>query len=332
MISKLNLISEIMITDSTPEMAFQPVPKWIEFMIWAGWKMRTNISKSRQIMVMLLPERYCCSAFCSLGAVMAGSTFPCDSISWEEFEKFNEGKSIFLLVEHRGKIKPVEGVVGEFTNDINTEGRRVKIQSRNKNLNGASVLVLKSNIEKYQISITPHASQIKLGKLTKLSRFFNKTINGYQESWIVGNNIESAVVTNKVAWIRQIEGVNVISNNAPKGAANHSFELSKLLMIADCNETPSSHTRIISSVSSEDIEGVPLVILDGIEALSKWESYMQSNVIVLLSRSEFTEEAENIISMLSTYRDDDLLQNMEIDPTEIMPSDSEMALFALQGL
>lgn len=321
-----------MITDSTPEMACQPAPKWIEFMIWAGWKMRTNISKSRQIMVMLLPERYCCSAFCSLGAVMAGSTFPCNSIKWKEFENFDEGKSIYLLIEHRGKIKPVEGVVGEIVNDINAQGRRVKIQSRNKNLDGASVLVLKNNIEKYQISITPHASQIKLGKLTKLSRFFSDAINGYQESWIIGNNIESAVVTNKAAWIRQIEGISVTSDGSPKVSANHSFELSKLLMIAGCDEMPSSHTRIISSISSEDVEDVPLVILDGMEALSKWENYMQSNVIVLLSRSEYMEEAENIISMLSTYRDDNLWQNMEINPVEIMPSDSEMALFALQGV
>lgn len=193
-------------------------------------------------------------------------------------------------------------------------------------------MVLKNNIEKYQISITPHASQIKLGKLAKLSKFYNRTINGYQESWIVGNNIESAVVTNKAAWTRQIEGVNVTSNGSSKAATDHSFELSKLLMITDCDEMPSSHTRIISSMSSEDAEDVPLVILDGMEALSKWESYMQSNVIVLLSRSEFTEEAENIISMLSTYRDDDLLQNMEINPVEVMPSDSEMALFALQGI
>lgn len=125
-------VSELQITDSDDGLGQSGMPKWIEFMIWAGWKMRTNISDSRQIMVLLLPERYCCSAFCSLGAVMAGSTFPCDSITWKEFENFDEGKSIFLLIEHRGKIKPVEGVVGEFINDINAQGRRVKIQSRNK--------------------------------------------------------------------------------------------------------------------------------------------------------------------------------------------------------
>lgn len=321
-----------MVSDSTSEFTDHTLPKWIQFMIWAGWVMRTNNTNSRQIMAMLLPERYCCSAFCSWGAVIAGSTLPCASITWDEFASFDDGMKIYLLVDHDKKIKPVEGVVGDFYNDNGLEGRWVSILSRNKKFKNSSVLVLSSNIEKFQLSTIPHASQIRLGKLKNISKFYDKYIPGYQETWITCNNIESAIVTNKASWIRQIEDIKVIPRSSSNGGPTNLFDLSTLLMISDCDDTPSSHTRVISSVSSEDVSGIPLIILDGVDALSKWDNYINGNTIILLSRAEFSEEAENILSMLSTYRDDSLLNNLDIDPTGIMPFDSEIALFALQGV
>ena len=91
MFSDLKFSSELLITDTSPQMGWQTLPKWIEFMIWAGWVMRSANSDSRQIMVLLLPERYCCSAFCSLGAILAGSTIPHNSLMWDEFLNFDKG-------------------------------------------------------------------------------------------------------------------------------------------------------------------------------------------------------------------------------------------------
>ncbi len=325
-------LQKIAVSDPNNMPGQSAMPKWIRFMLWAGWEMRMNNSDSRQIMVMLLPERYCCSAFCALGAVMAGSTLSPSSITWNDLRSLCEGETIFLLIEHGGKLKPVAGTVGKFDDGSVAEGRWIHVTSGNKALNGASVMVLKDNVEKYGLSHTAHASQIKLGKLKKISGLFSKTVSGYDESWIVSNSIESAVVTNKTEWLRQIEGLNIVLPKEPEGAGKFSFELSSLLMISDCRETPSSHTRVVSSLSIENTGGVPLVILDGADALSKWESCLNGNLIVLLSRSEFTEEAQNILSMLSSYRDDSLLMELGVDPVELMPADSEISLFALPGL
>ncbi len=57
MISDVKIKGELLITDSGSGMELQAIPKWIEFMIWAGWMMRNANSDSRQIMVLLLPER-----------------------------------------------------------------------------------------------------------------------------------------------------------------------------------------------------------------------------------------------------------------------------------
>ena len=99
MFSNLKLCSELLITDTSTQMEWQTLPKWIEFMIWAGWVMRSANLDSRQIMVLLLPERYCCSAFCSLGAILAGSTIPHNSLMWDEFLNFDKGDSIFATTQ-----------------------------------------------------------------------------------------------------------------------------------------------------------------------------------------------------------------------------------------
>ena len=334
MISDLKNCAELLVTDTSLSMEWQVLPKWIEFMIWAGWKMHATSLDSRQIMVLLLPERYCCSAFCSLGAIVAGSTIARSSVMWDEFLKFNEGGSIYLLYNHKGKTKPIEATIGSYSRSDDIDGRWVVVKSKNKSLDGLSILMTKNNIDGLQISNTPHASQIKLGKLNKISKFYNQIINGYQESWIVKSNIESVIVTNKAAWTRQIEEVHIAMDSELLDSVNDKdkYELRKLLMTGDCEDSSASHTRIVSTTSADKVDKIPLTIMDGVDALARWESYLQSNLIVLLSRAEYTEEAENILSMLSSHREDDLVKELHIDPIEIMPSDTEMALFALPSI
>jgi len=332
MISGVTLKGELLITDSSSEMELQVTPKWIDFMIWTGWKMRNVNSDSRQIMVLLLPERYCCSAFCSLGAILAGSTIAHNTVMWDDFLTFDTGDTIYLIYETEGRMIPGEAVTGDFCENDGLSGRWVKIKTKRKNHSGVSFLINKNNIESYQISKERHASQMKLGKLKKLSRFFSNVVDGYQESWIVSNRVESVIVTNKAVWLRQMEGVNISDCSELSSSLNDKFELSQLLMTGDFEDSPSSHTRIVAAISADEIGEIPLTIMDGVDALVRWESYLKSNIIVLLSRAEYTEEAENILSMLSSFREDDLVQKMDIDVTKIMPGDTEMTLFALPNV
>jgi len=328
MISDLILNGELLITDSGSGLELQTIPKWVEFMIWAGWKMHLTKPDARYVMVLLLPERYCCSAFCSFGAILAGSATAHSSFRWDDFSELESGDTIFLIYKNEGKPLSGEATVGDFYENDPSSGRWVNLITKRKRHCGAKFLINKNNIESFQISKERHISQIRLGRLNKLSKFLNAIVDGYQQSWIVGNSIESVIVTNKADWLRHMEDVNIAINGLSRSIKNR-IELRELLMLGDCENSSSSHTRVVSSVSTDEVNKNPLTILDGPDALARWENHLQGNIIVLLSRAEYTEEAENIISMLSSCRMDDLALKPEFDPAKIIPGDSEMALFAL---
>jgi hypothetical protein len=301
------------------------LPTWVDYMINIGRWMRSQVNQERRLfLAVLLPARYCCSSFCSLGANIAGASKSSDFLNWDQVLALNEGTIVYLIYGTEGNRKPFEGVIRDVDE---YGGKRINIKKVRKNrgkgipIESITLSIFPKHIDQYRISLMPHASRKKIKQLDYISPFYRNILKGFNDIWMDNNSPEVLIVANKTSWYGQIE--DIVLRTAP----DKDYDLKNLLMIGEDVNSP-AHTLLIAPNSFLSPVQVPLVILDGPEALRRWEALRNSNVIILLDQSEYGPESMNILSMLGHHHQDSLMPNEEDIPKSPL-SGSETVLFAL---
>ena len=155
------------------------VPNWLGFIIWAGWWMRLNhMENTRIFLVMLLPTREVCSSICSLGAIL-GSVGKRDiNLTWDEMISLPDETKMYLRFPGKKedkKVIPIKGRVSEISNYGGQTGRKIIIDSREKRFKNGNLIVFQNRFNEYSVTLTPHLSKPKEGKLAKINLFFKGT-------------------------------------------------------------------------------------------------------------------------------------------------------------
>lgn len=303
--------------------AYTVIPPWADNIVNFGWWMHERKSTSRRLFaVLLMPTRCCCSAFCALGSLMAGSRSTGLGLTWEEFCALKEGEQVYMLVPHKEKKTPVVAETKRYNEKYN--GRNVQvISTRKKAVKGLSVFLMPENFASYQVSLKQHASVQRLGGLAKVGNFLKGTVEGFQENWLESGGVETLIVTNKASWRRQSNDIRIRLKNR-----KNDYCLQDLLAVNETYEGPYIHTLLASPGSQDISRKSPLVIMDGPEALASYESINTSSIVVMLTHSEYENETRDILSMLGSYREESLLPDLD-GVGDYIPPGSEIMLFAL---
>ncbi len=325
---QLQLDKSFYIRETSSDKKLAEAPPWVKFLINIGYHLNRKADYSRLITVILFPERYLCSGFLALGAILRGASHEHEFINWENFKSLSEGDKVFILYDSNGKLTTREAKVGSFYDRSGLLGRWIAIVPQKKSEEGTSYWITKDNIKNYRISRFKHASTIKLGKLNKNAKLLSRLSSSFSDSWIIGNSIESFIVTNKAEWTRQVDDIELgLVSQASKKP--NSIPLGDLLMLSQDDQSSSFHTFLTSPSSMVNKVNTDLVILDGKEALAEWEKFSNSNLIICLSRLEFDDEQENTLSMLSNFRDSNLSFELPKEVLDLTPGSVEIALFSL---
>lgn len=279
------------------------VPDWLGFIIWAGWWMRLNhMTDARMFLVMLLPTREVCSSICTLGAIL-GSVGKRDiNLTWDEMLSIPDETKIYLRFPGEKKDKkviPIKGRLSEIINYGGQIGRKITIDSKAKRFEHGNLIIFQNRFDDYLVTLTPHLSKPKEGKLAKINLFFKNTSPEFHPSWIHARKNECHLITNKAAWLRDVKTVFIYADNGSR------YKLYDLLMPS--TNLNAEHSRFLVTSPKSDISEygyIPLSILDGLDALKSWESVESSNVIIILDQMELNEDALNILALLSSARDD----------------------------
>jgi len=305
----------------TEELGLQRLPGWAKSMILIGWWMRKHSGGSaRLFMPFLLPARYCCSAFCGLGSLLNSLTKDAETVTWNEFESLENNTRIYFV--HYGDL--MEGTVGAFTEVNRERGRQVYVEKGPKKYQDSSLSIFPDYIQKYHVSLTPHAAtKRQTKKLSKAAFFYKETVEGFNEACIDKGDVETLIVSNKAAWDRQNENISLTY----KGKT-HLQKITQLLMKSDNVDSGPSKTLLQSPKTAQSME-VPLVILDGPDALQNWQLFTHANIIILLSHTEYDQEAMDLISMLASCRDESIIPDKHT-PNSGFPPGCESMLFAVQ--
>ncbi len=306
------------------------VPDWVGLLIWSGWWMNgRTLSNDRTVMVLLLPTRICCPAFCCLGTLIRSIQRGDTALSWNQFLELPEGSRVCLRypdpkLRHR-KI-PVKGIIGKTVLGSKA-ARQVRIVSENRRFNGLTQSVLQCRFDDYEITSAPPLPARLDKRLSRAMLFYKYIIEGFKPTSILAWSKECLLVTNLAAWKNEVESPIV---SVQEGSGRHSsYALQELLMWShDFNAEYSG--VFVSSPKSATISSInsPVAILNGPDAIRSWDRIRSPNIIILIDNMEYDDSVENFLALLSDARSDKAIALPDAVP-ENPPSGVEMVIFNL---
>lgn len=286
---------ELFWSEETGDQRFR-LPEWASFLIWLGSvNHKLQVDGIRVFCVVLLPTRICCSALAAIGSIASSLTNQKNDLSWDLFLECEKGLTVYTLHKNnKGKIKQLEGVLGDVIPYDEQILREIKIISKSSNCQNLKILVSEKKFLDSKISFHPHHRSKLLNRLHEFSEFFSRSLENFNENRLLLNNPENIVITNRAGWER--ENDNIFMGTVEKKTFN-------LLPVKEILLSRFSRTQLYSPKSNDlqDIE-TPLAILDGLDALRSREYIKARNVIILLDKNEYREEAADILLQFSNYR------------------------------
>jgi hypothetical protein len=303
--------------------------EWVGFMVWTGWWMRRKqLNNARIFMVLLLPTRICCSAICSLGAIIGSIGESQGALTWDQISSLPSETEVFTQLSKKknqdSKLVQVKGHLGEKIIYAGQNARELKIESRNTRYRDSVFFIFKNNLFKYPLTLTPQRN-----KFNDIFKYYQIIISDLSISAMLAIHNECLVITNQAGWRRELQGLKISANNQSTGPVICDLDL---LIMPSSKEEGAQSGILISSQSPEHIvgENIPLGILDGPESLKNWQMVRTKNIIIMMDQSEYDENSRDILANLTSVRDDRLLPMPEGIPLQTPPG-IEMMMFALES-
>lgn len=297
-------------------------PDWAAFMIWCGWWLRATITDDkRMIMLLVVPERACCSALSGLGALIASTQCYQPEMEWEEFLSLPSVSEIYL--KDSGKnISGILGDTGEFYGEF---GRIVTPLKKSRKHKDSRIYVLKNNYKIKEISLIPYFNQ---HHLMKISKFYSSVVDHFEKAWLSSITNQCRILTNKTQWYQNIENIALrVKDNDSTSLCDFNW----LLFTKAGGLRDSSKISVISPKAINKIQiKVPLTIYDGPDTLAAGITNIRktANALFLLTAEEYDTYCYNQISLLSQNRCDTAVYFPHGTP-EPIPDGIERTLFAL---
>ncbi len=288
---------------------YSELPSWPSCFIESGYWLFTNTKPDKRIfLVFLVPTKYCCSSFIALGATMSSWCNSVPRTAWPIIESLDKGAVIYLLIDHKKQKVSVEAELGEKIETHGQIGREITVKSKRQVLNGTQRVLFSNNVDDYHVSLSPHVSQHRLGKVSKMYSFYKHMLGDYGQGWLDSKNVDSLLIINKTAWHRETSELN-LGIETDKSGSIIDYPLQSLI---SPSESDIAHMRTIlaNPGSLRTADQAPLAILDGVESLREIERINTNNIAIVLSQSEFNEECEDLLRQFSRFRDDGLMPSL----------------------
>ncbi|MDB4305988.1 hypothetical protein N9980_00315 [bacterium] len=301
-----------------------PMPEWAAFLIYLGWWLsRIKPGGGTLFCIAVLPTRKCAAALATLGSLFSSAQGALDDMNWEEFLEIPEGaEAYFLLKREKGKLKPFSGKLttpaGASPRNIDVSGEPLKLS------------IFPGGFPKYHFRTTPYPTTHRLGRIARVRPVYEGSIPDFDNYWLVSASSISLVVSVAAQWLRDIDGLNILTLG-DDGEKTNVMTLKEVLMVGPDATVPGTKVLLHSPGGVTPAGGrFPLAVLDGPAAVRTLPWINARNVLVLIEQPEFDDSVYNEIVGLSSRRDDSLVSNVGDFPAPV-PFGAEVSLFGLRG-
>lgn len=315
---------------STPEGKLDSFPEWAAFMTWSGfWLRSTKMDDYKLVMLLVVPSKVCCSAFCSLGALIASTKDFVSDMTWDEFLALPAGIEVYLKIQHKSKLINFTGKISEVVTICEGEtGRNITYGGRLKDFrsNPTTISVMKNGFTTKQISLIPHVNKHNFEQIRKS---YTTLVESFDNTWLSTSVTECRILTNKAEWVRNIENTAITLGDFSEV---QECQLGRLLLTTS-DDYHNSRVEVLSHKSIYNINSmVRLTVSEGREALFSGigNLHKTQNTIFILSTEEYDADCLNQISSISQHRSNIPIE-LPLGTPDNTPCGIEMVMFALKS-
>lgn len=265
----------------------QSLPGWADWLVWLGAWMRGQAGlEGKRVVVVVLPTRRLAGAFVALGSLLIAARLHDDSLDWESLQALPSGAQVNWRDTKGGKATSYSGNVLGVRDLYGSQVLAVAVQSPLK-YKGSTYFLPRASALSYGVTQGAVTSRGQ-DALTRAARLLTSVVDDSSAAWARSPLADSTLVTERSAFLADLEGLYLESNKAPATA------LSEALVIADPAGRQHGKMRLIS-VRDQSSEDAPpgVTILDGARAASRLGQLASRSVVVLLDHAELDEEVLN---------------------------------------
>ena len=267
--------------------------EWVEFLLSIGGLFRTKIPSSGKniVTVVIMPTRNYASGFVALGAMLSGALNYEDKLCWDKFRALPINSEVYF--KEPNSHSKYSGSIVEFTKIFDDEFIRLQVlKPLNIAKKGLIYSVSRNNFDQYSFSIEQPLSEIKADIMDKAALLIKKWLVDLNPKWIGSDGAECLIVGTLSELRTRYKDIFITSDNTSP------ISVEEILCMQ--NITDSRHGKVRFTHSRGSLDGnFPLLILDGSDAFNILsQGGINSNVLILLERSEYHDSINNTVLQL----------------------------------
>lgn len=285
---KYGLQCELLVGVGTKEIC---LPEWALAMISMGkWCRSFNRPAARLVTVLIVPQRKTCAGFAALGALLAGAQLHESYVPWQRFRDLPPSSVVYWRA--RDTRLPRQGKIIDLMSYEGAEFISVEITKSSKKADIGTVFrVSESSFSNCGFSLEALHGRSAEAALLNAQKVFELVTGADVSQWIMDVGSEALLITGMSSFYQDLESVTI------RSTPDISSLLSELLC-AGRMESPGHAKLRITHPRAETTGKFPLAILDGREAFGQVKLVNAENILILLERSEFTENESDFVMQL----------------------------------
>ena len=300
-----------------------PMPDWAASLVCLGsWVRSNSFADKRLIVVVVLPTRELAAAFVAIGCLVAGASAFEDALSWPTFKNLPMGREVYW--SRRDGSERYRGKILGFEERENAEFISLCVsKAPRRNVIGTTLQINRRYFEGYRFTEEAPPTRPKTVLLNAAMRALAPLVENLNPKWIWADGAEGLLVTGVSTFENSIEGLALsIGEQAP-------IAISGLLCSGRNNDQ--SHSKLRIDHPRGTLSGdFPVAILDGLNAFLVHEHLaMVPNLLVILDRSEYKQDAHDVLLSLRSISCDNLDNRLKESIPDAFPAGVEVAAYLI---
>lgn len=298
-----------------------PLPDWSKALLWLGWWCRSfQLNEKRILAVVVLPVRTYASIFAGLGCLLAGARQFCGGFSWEDLKNLSPGSEIFWKTASHGV--RYQGVIlerHEGTPDLVPV--RITATRRSREVG----LVWSFSPAKFAECLFSEEclpAEKGTAAMDNALRFHRDLGLETDPRWVCTAGAEGLIITNQTSFWDAVDGMQIAAR------ADAPLPLGDVLCAASIHDRGVTKLRLSAASRVPDQICAPVTILDGPAAWDQMSQVDSGNILVLLERTEYTADVQNILLEAASYSDEPPA-DIKRDIPDRLPPGVEVTAFVL---
>lgn len=266
-------------------------PEWARAAIWLGWWCRKQqLPDHRILAVCVVPARELVAAFVGMGCLIAGAQGFDGGLTWDQLRAFPPGTEVFWKSGNRrysGTILSADKAYADLVSVRIVTGNRADVS--------AIWRISEETFDQYPFSDVKLPTRLGSLVIEDVIRFLGGLGITPGQRWGWAGGLEALILTSKAGFLQAVAELKV----AVQGSV--AVPLQQALCLS--SDVDGNGKLLVQSRLGDVERPTPISVIDGPEGCDRIDQIRSGNVLLLLSRSEYSARIDNYLREVRQFDD-----------------------------